>query len=504
MKLRIIKDTGEQVSKAAPGCLASEALRWAGVPVEAPCAGRGTCKKCVITVHGAVSEPSQAEHEAFSAEELAQGRRLACQVRLFGEATLWPTAQGIMTQVAAGQDGGASSSPMYRACAISLDIGTTTLCMQLCTAAGVVAQAVRRNPQTAFGADVISRMEAAMEDKGHALAACLWRAIGEMVSEVTQKASVSPQSIDGAVFTGNTAMLYLLTERNPRSLAVGPFVAEHLFGETVSCAAWQSDTLPLWKNIYFPPCICAFVGADITTAILASRMCERDETALLLDIGTNGEMALWTQGRLLCCSTAAGPAFEGGGLTYGVCGVPGAIDHISIENGNVAYTTIDGAVPIGICGSGIVDVLAVMLTLGVIDETGAFPTEEDFFALTPDVGVTGADVRMLQLAKGSLRAGMETLLKTAGVPAAQVARFYLAGGFGSYLNLNSAAKIGLIAPEWLERVHVLGNAAHTGATKLLQDKTLCARAQEIAEMAQPVALHDNALFSEYFIECMLF
>jgi uncharacterized 2Fe-2S/4Fe-4S cluster protein (DUF4445 family) len=251
----------------------------------------------------------------------------------------------------------------------------------------------------------------------------------------------------------------------------------------------------------------AFAGADISMSLLSSGLCGGRETSLIADIGTNAEIALWRLGKLYVCSAAAGPAFEGSGLSCGVYGIDGAVDHIWLENGVVRYSVINSAVnnkpPAGICGSGIADALSVMLESEIIDETGAFNSGE-VFSITDNVFVSQKDVRKLQLSKSAVRAGMETLLQTAGAGWGDIKTFYIAGGFGSFLNLNSAARIGLLPFEALPRAKVIGNAALAGASMLLQNRALIEKPRSLAERAQTVQLDRNPVFSELYMDWMLF
>lgn len=295
------------------------------------------------------------------------------------------------------------------------------------------------------------------------------------------------------VVTGNTTMLYLLTGRSPACLSCAPFRADTLFG------AWHT----LWgRAAYLPRCMDAFVGADITCAVLASGMCQREETALLMDIGTNGEIALWHGGKLYVTSTAAGPAFEGAGISCGCGSITGAIDGVWVEKGQLCASTVDHAPAVGICGSGIVDAVAALLSLNLIDETGAMETKS--VEIYGGIALTDQDIRNVQLSKGAIAAGARTMLDTLGIHEEQVSKLYIAGGFGSHLRLESAARIGLIAHTWVNRTEILGNAALAGATQILLQPQEREQAEKLAAKAETVALGGNPLFAQHYMECMLF
>jgi len=462
-----------------------QALAPHGVYIDLPCASRGSCQGCWVLVDGQ--------------------RRLACQTVLEGDVRVELLKPDEMSAIATGGQTGPvpGNDPLYTQLGVSADIGTTTICAHLLDESGkILSTATRKNPQTRFGADVISRIEKAMSGQGDELAGCVRGTLAEMIDQLCVDAAQQPERIDGLVLTGNTAMLYLLVGQDPTELSRAPFSASRLFGEELDARELGLALAP-GARVHLPRCISAFVGGDVTTAIVASGICESDKTCLLVDIGTNGEIALWRKGELICCSTAAGPAFEGAGIDCGVYGVAGAIDRVWVQEGKARHSTIGEGPAVGICGSGIVDAIATMLKLGVIDETGAFAQRDTTFELEGRVCVTPADVRQIQLAKGSVRAGLETLLTATGVDKSQIDTLYIAGGFGSYLDLCSAADIGLIPREMLGRVKVIGNAAHTGATMLLRDKALARSAGQLARQARTIALDANPVFSENFMMHML-
>lgn len=469
-----------------------------------PCGGKQKCKRCSIRVQGQLSEPEEIERATFSQEQLADGWRLACVSRALGDVRIYPELpvfDAICTDAVMPQF---SEDSLDRRYGVAADIGTTTVCIQLYGPDGLLESVSMKNPQTAFGADVISRIERSMSGERAALAACIRRALSELICRALEKADVRAEKIDFLVLTGNTTMLYLLTERDPEALSHAPFQAGHLFGEYLPADEFFPE-LGLRKEVqaYLPRCMSAFVGADITTALLASGLCAREESGMLVDIGTNGEIALWHEKKLYVCSTAAGPAFEGVGMSCGVYGVRGAVDKVWLSGDAIRYSTISGKKPVGICGSGAVDAIAVMLHTEQIDETGTM-TQTDVFDIAPNVFINGQDVRKMQLAKGAIRAGLETLLRHVGIDWDELSSFSIAGGFGRYLNLNSAAEIGLIPQSILPRTQVIGNAALAGAAILLRNRNYVAYTQELAEQAHTIALDANPEFMEQFMLCMMF
>lgn len=486
---------------AEPGTLLSQALSHRH-GLEMPCAGHGRCGKCRVTASGALSAPSPAERAHLTPEELAQGVRLACCTRVEGDCRVTLSGSAHSQICLTGVMDAVALRPRFCAYGAAVDIGTTTLAASLYDTSGqLLAQASEANPQAAWGADVISRIEAALKGEGGGLAACVREAVDGLLGRMAARAHIAPGEIDALVITGNTAMLHLFTETSPEPLSHAPFAAERLFGEVCPAGSLGLSLCP-GASVYLPRCMSAFVGADITTALLASGICGKDETRILVDIGTNGEMALWHKGGLFCCSTAAGPAFEGAGLSMGMHGQDGAVDHVAVRDGVLLPHVIGDVPPAGICGSGVIDALACLLETEALDETGLL--EPDPAPIALPVVLTQKDVRMVQLAKSAIAAGLRTLMHTRGISCADVAELAVAGGFGSYLNAASAGRIGLIPGELVPKVRVLGNAALSGASMLLLDRELAPVCERLARSAETLELSSNPIFTQYYTEGMFF
>ncbi len=499
--LTLLLEDGIRQIAVAKGTLAADALRRAGLRADMPCGGQGRCGKCKVKATGALSSLSQAEGELLTPEEIAGGIRLACCVRVEGDCTITPSESARSQICLSGNMEPIDLRPRFTVCGAAVDIGTTTLAARLYTPDGVLAaKASAMNPQSSWGADVISRIEASLRGQAVPLAECIRSAVDGLLRQMAGQARIAPESIDGLAVTGNTAMLYLLTGISPESLSHAPFQASHLFGESCPASRLGLHSTAPDAVVYLPRCMSAFVGADITTALLASGLCRGDETRLLVDIGTNGEMALWHRGKLYCCSTAAGPAFEGTGLSMGMRGQDGAVDHV--RSGILEPHVIGDGLPRGICGSGAVDALAGLLEAGGMDETGLL--DADPSPIAPPVVLTQKDVRMIQLAKSAVSAGLRTLLDSVGVSCADVAELAVAGGFGSFLNVTNAGRIGLLPEELISKVRVLGNAALSGAAMLLLDCELARSSEDLAQNAEALTLSGSPIFSEYYMEGMLF
>ena len=466
----------------------STVLEAHGFYISKPCGGRGACGKCIAAMQGAISAPTQAEEKL--------GVRLVCQTQLLGDASVSLPDTNTAMQIETGNESSVpAGDPFPGRIGAAVDIGTTTIVLRLVSleTGRTLSHAAMRNPQTAVAADVMGRIGAAIAGQSDALRCMVVSALASLMESACHQAGMPQSDIAAFVITGNTTMLYLLTGRDPTPLSHAPFDADCLFG----C----EDTL-LGIPAYYPPCMNAFVGADVTCAVLASGMCDSTDTALLCDVGTNGEIALWKDGQLYVTSTAAGPAFEGAGISCGCGSIRGAIDRVWTVNGRIAVGTIGDEPAVGLCGSGLIDAIAAGLAIGEIDESGAM--EEDEMTLSGHVRLLPRDVRAVQLAKAAIAAGIGTLLHAAGISADDVKRLYIAGGFGSHLNLQSAAAIGLLPRCLIDRTTVLGNAAMTGAQMMLLNRASLRKADLLAKQATPVSLGGHPLFNELYIESMMF
>lgn len=462
MRLTVRYDNTEKTKEFAGKILLWEALAEMGFPVSRPCGGKGTCGKCRVLANGAAVRSCSTYLEADTVvEELPTFRDMQVETGGIG-----------------AENGDALLQEGY---GLVVDIGTTTIAGYLYRfpEGELVKVFGEVNPQVRYGADVVTRMEYALQGGAMALQNCLKEQIERMSEGI---------GMDKYVVCGNTVMLHFLTGHSVKGLSCAPYVPESLFGY------WQGNT-------YLPDCISAFVGADTICAVLYSEMWKH-EVSLLVDIGTNAEMVLYKDGKYICCSAAAGPALEGGEISMGMPAASGAIDRVYVENGVVKYTTIAGEPPRGICGSGLVDAIAVMLELGIVDETGYL--EEPYELAGSGVLILPEDIRQVQLAKAAIRAGMETLLQEYSVSCDDVEKFYIAGGFGSYLDKDSGAAIGLLPSEFIKKTEVLGNAAGKGACLLLKSDEAVRKTQEIAACATTLSLADSVYFSEKYVEHMMF
>ncbi len=467
------------------------------------CGGHGKCGKCRVTVSGALSEPTETEKKALSGKDLKAGVRLACQTYVKGDCTVNTNENGS----AVIQTGGAALDypllPSFEKYGAAIDIGTTTVALRLYDAHGALLSVQSGiNPQRRYGADVVSRMEAALSGSAADLASLIRKYLCSLLRAAADDAGIKAADIDGAVITGNTVMLHFLTQTDTEPLTHAPFAVKRLFGETLSAGSLGLDVLCKETPVYLPRCVSAFVGADTVTALVSVPGITERKTCVLTDIGTNGETVLIHDGELYACSTAAGPAFEGAGITMGMGGSDGAIDKVTVNDGRISAHVIGEVSPVGICGSGIVDAVASFAELQIIDETG-YMEDGEAVVISPVV-ITEKDIRAVQLAKSAIHAGIKTLLDSAGLTCSDAETLYIAGGFGSYLDVKNAARIGLIPKELQERVTVLGNAALSGAAALLLSSPLKESSYELANNVKLVNLASNPVFVREYTDGMYF
>lgn len=483
---------GTRVIAAAPGDLLSDLLRRAEPSFALPCAGNHTCGKCRVRVSGAAKPPDKTEKRLLSDADLADGVRLACSCRVAGNLTVTLVNEGKSKIIAWNK------TPTFEhtetGFGIAADIGTTTVAMQLFDRASgaVLAERLAENAQRGFGADVISRIEACKTAGLAALSARIADQLEQMAAACMADAGVA--AIAESVVTGNSTMLHLYEGLDPASLAVVPFDVQSHFGG-------MSRRTLAGAPVYLPRCIGAYVGADIVCAVLAADLMSGG-IQLLTDIGTNGEMALARDGRLLCCATAAGPAFEGAGLSCGMPAAPGAIRKVWLKDGLTHFATVQNRPAIGVCGSGILDALAVMLQTGAIDDSGYLA--DRFKIASSGVEIDQCDVRQIQLAKSAICAGLITLMEQESIPADEVSRFAIAGGFGSSMDVDSACAIGLFPKALREKTDFIGNGALGGASMLLMNQSLRAQSERMAQDATELSLSASPAFMDYYVDCMSF
>jgi uncharacterized 2Fe-2S/4Fe-4S cluster protein (DUF4445 family) len=402
--------------------------------------------------------------------------------------------------------------PGSRMFGLAVDIGTTKLAAYLIDleSGETVGRAGAANPQIAYGEDVISRICFANQNP-EALALLqnkVVQTMNHLAAELCAGAGSAQQIVD-AVVVGNTVMHHIFAGLPVDQLGTAPFVSA--VSEKLEIPAAQVGlSLSSGATVYLPPNIAGYVGADHVAMLLGIGIDQNRRTVLAIDIGTNTEISLIHHGRILSCSCASGPAFEGAHIKHGMRAAQGAIERVRIIDSKVHTHTIGGVPPVGICGSGMLDAVAEMLAASVLDKRGNFrkdsPICQSGFVLAPaattwhgsDIVVTRQDVNEIQLAKAAIRAGIEVLLQEAGLERRCLDEIVIAGAFGSYLDVRSAIQVGMVPPLPRDRFRQVGNAAGTGARQMLLSGERRRMAEEIAQKVEYVELASHRAFSDWF------
>ncbi|MCD8335958.1 MAG: ASKHA domain-containing protein [Lachnospiraceae bacterium] len=399
-----------------------------------------------------------------------------------------------------------------RICFAAFDIGTTTVAGYLLDAKDGRTLAVesRLNPQVQYGADVIMRANYALEHGTEILSMCIREAVNEMLQILAKKASVCTEDIFQVSVVGNTCMHHLFLGISPASLVHAPYTPA-INARLTLCAADYGLCVHSNAQLLMLPVIAGYVGADTCACLMATRPDQEDNITLLLDIGTNGEMVLGNRKRLVACSTAAGPAFEGAKITCGMRGVAGAVDHVFYEKGNWRYTTIGDEPAVGLCGSGLIDLVACLLRAGLIDENGRLESgqaDSHTFVLVPPedsgngqgVYLTRKDVGEVQLAKAAIAAGIQLLMEELQITEDDITEVRVAGAFGNYMNPASVGEIGMFPHSLAGRVRSIGNAAGEGAKLALLSLEELKMSETLARSTDFIELAALPEFQDCFVE----
>lgn len=482
------------------------ALRRAGFFLSADCGGSGRCQKCLVTL----------------CEKDGKRQVLACRTLVSGNATLLLPPKNQKAALAPTLLSTPLPFTARQGLGLAVDLGTTTVAAALydLSCGTLLAEGGEFNAQRSYGADVISRVQFVNEtpDGLSALSELVRSQIAGLAHTLCGKAEQPVCAICEVFVAGNTIMQHILSSIDPSSIAVSPFLPQSLFREK---ALFYMDALP-HAAVSLSPCVSGYVGGDITAGLLACGLAAPCAPTLFLDIGTNGEMALCANGQILCCSVACGPAFEGGEISCGSCAAEGAVAEVSWQEDALSCKTVSGCAK-SICGSGLVDLLAVLLTMGGIEESGLllppseaplklkqYLTEDEngngLLFLNPEktVFLSAKDVRRLQLAKAAVAAGIDVLLAEAKISADELDRIMIAGGFGGHLNLSNAVRIGLLPRGAESKTAFVGNSSLRGAAMALLLSDAGERLSELAGRCSYLELSAHTAFGERFVERMPF
>ncbi len=464
--------------------------------VEFPCGGKGLCGGCRVKVlQGSVSLDE--EHKrALEKLGLKDPWRLACRSRVTGDVTL-EIGQFDTFILADSSPFHFHPRPGY---GIAFDLGTTTLVAQLVSleSGEVVAVETEVNPQARYGGDVISRIEYAVLQQGaDELTRLIREKFAAMTGRLLRKTGGTPP--EKILIAGNTVMHHLFCGRDLAPMASYPFETPH--GDACRFTAEELGLPADHTEILFLPVLGSFVGGDILAGIVATGLDESEDPVILVDLGTNGEIVVGNRDRILCASTAAGPAFEGTNIHMGMRATTGAISSVTVEGGEIKTHVIGNEKARGICGSGLIDAIAVFLDTGQIDAGGRITGDRERLPLTQEVFLTQKDVRELQLAKSAIASGLHILMDRLGYGPQDISNVYVSGAFGTFINLTNTARIGLLDfPE--EKIIKMGNTALLGTKMLLFEDG--ERVDRILRKTAHLSLESNPRFQDIFADNMMF
>jgi uncharacterized 2Fe-2S/4Fe-4S cluster protein (DUF4445 family) len=465
------------------------------IGVEFPCGGKGTCGKCAVRILEGLVETDPHHKQQLEKLGLATGWRLACLSRC--DEDLVVEVEQFETIIQADET--TFEFVPGKGLGVAFDLGTTTLVGQLLDmqTGKILAVETAMNPQNKFGSDLITRLESCLRDGCDEMTQMIRAKIDKMVAKLMLHQTAP---LDKIVIVGNTVMHHIFCghEIGPLSyypfdspnLTMGVFTSKELGWSQVQCS-----------EVRFYPSIGSFVGSDILAGILATGMHLKEGYSVLIDLGTNGEIVIGNRNRLLCSSTAAGPAFEGAKISCGMQAHKGAISSIYLMGNIWKSVVIGNTEPIGICGSGLIDAIHVLLETGLIGEFGEIHSGESSVTMDKNVALTQKDIQEFQLAKAAVAAGIEILMRKSGIQSGQVEEIYISGGFGNYINLENVIGVGMVDFP-VNRIRKMGNSALLGAKMFLLNDSLYP--EKILKITRHVSLESEPGFQDIFVDNMAF
>lgn len=483
--------------------------------VSAICAGKGRCGKCKVRVIDGVAPISAEDTQFFTETELADGMRLSCTLYPNSNMTIefnqndestfeiisdYQTDKTIQTHT--------DNSNEYE---IAIDIGTTTIVFQLIDKSSkrVCHTTSKINRQRQYGADVVSRIQSSISGNGELLRDSIRSDLKIGIHLLCSEYRIDLKRISKIVIAANTTMTHLLMGYDCSGLGVYPFTPVNI--DFIKGRAIDIIGISSTAEVVILPAVSTYVGGDIVSGLYECGFDKTDDICLLIDLGTNGEMALGNRSKILVASTAAGPAFEGGNITCGTGSVSGAVCSVKLNGESADIKTISDKPPVGICGTGCIEITAELIREKLVDNTGLL--NEKYFdkgfpiAKSADgqpIRFTQKDIRELQLAKAAIRAGAETLILRCGITKEQISKVYIAGGFGYRLDAQKAAIIGMLPPDLVNRVQAVGNSSLGGAVKYLTESDSEISLQNIVNISEEISLALDSDFSEIYMRSMMF
>ena len=454
-----------RIVEVPDGTILADILIKSGEKLPHLCGGKGTCKKCLVKVNGK--------------------EELSCQYEIKSDIdVVLPENDDIFSEIGANESGEITEN-----CCYCLDIGTTTLALALVSVdeKKIIKVKTATNPQRAFGGDVLTRIEYCNKNGVTHLQTCLIDAINNLINEFNNN------SVNTMYVAGNTTMLHIFLGVDPSTIGVAPYTPVFLDSKEIM---GSEVGLRKIRNVISLPCISAFVGADLVAGTNFAETPEKEKYNLLIDLGTNAEIVLYNKNKLYCTSAAAGPCFEGGNIECGMSATDGAICSYSVEGD---FETINNKAPQGICGTGLIDLISVLLEKGVIDETGYMDSEE--FIISENIKLTQKDIRQFQLAKSAVYSGVSALLREKAISFEAIENLFISGGFSAKINIENAIRTGLLPKELKNKVIVLNNSSLLGTVKYACEQN---DLSVYLKNAEYIDLSTNQLFMDLFIANMEF
>ena len=479
-------------------------LRTEGYFVRSDCGGKGFCGKCKIRV-SRNAPISELDRRFLKESQINTGIRLACALKPYENLVVYAEKED---SLASADDYNENVTVGTDEVYLAIDIGTTTVALKMVNPNGEnVGATVFNNPQRIFGADVISRITACTGGKEKELQKAITEKISFELDELLEKYGIEENQIKKSAIACNTTMGHILMNYDCSGLGVYPFKTENI--NTVKFAFNEifTNSKITAETVLFPG-ISAYVGGDIVSGIYNMEIYKSDELCLLIDLGTNGEMALGNKNKILTASAAAGPAFEGGNISCGTGSVPGAINSVVIAGGRAQCSTVGGCSVTGICGTGVIDITAALIQNGIVDKSGFL--DEDYseygYPITRDgkYRFIQDDIRQVQLAKSAVRAGIETLMERYSCKADEISKIYISGGFSRAVNIKNTVIIGLIPKEFKDKTRCIGNSSLDGAVKYLTSLKGDEELEKIKNISSENVLSTDDIFNEKFMDNITF
>lgn len=462
--------------------------------VEFPCGGKGTCGACKVKLLSGNLDVDANQEKRLQKLKLDNDWRLACFCTAQSDITL-EISQFEHIILA---DNSTFDFKPQSGFGIAVDLGTTTVVAQLVSLEnGHILDSVSDvNPQAKFGGDLIARIQSCLDGKQEEMQRLIREKIASMIDSMLQNNKVEVSKV---ALVGNTVMQHIFCGLSVQALSFYPFDIKEPGAKEFSQKelSWEIPGAP---SITFHSSIGSFVGSDILAGIAATKMANNEAYSILIDLGTNGEIVIGNREKIVCASTAAGPAFEGAKINQGMRATTGAISSVSHENGQLKSHVIGNVPAKGICGSGLIDVIAIMLNRGQIGMFGEINSGEEIIPLTPDVSLNQQDIREFQLAKAAIATGVQMLLNQLRISISEVENVFIAGGFGNFLNIKNVIRTGLIEAKE-EKIIKLGNTALIGAKMFLfEDEHFT---QNILDKTTHINLEGDGSFQDIYIEKMM-